>query len=180
MYESPPSLTMNTNIVIYLTVGESIIFVWAMGDSIYRWIKYKKRNEDPRGAIRKAHGYLFIHYFSIVIAFSFWALSIGELDPAHNPHILNKLAGFLLTASGWVIGFISRQTLSDRWSPDVYIIKNEHRITKWPFSKIKHPIYLGELLFFLGLGIFSENLLSLFIMVFSTTTYNYYRAIKEQ
>lgn len=74
-----------------------------MGDSIYRWIKYKKRNEDPRGAIRKAHGYLFIHYFSIAIAFSFWALSTGELDPAHNPHILNKLAGFLLIASGWYL-----------------------------------------------------------------------------
>lgn len=163
----------------YLSILEFPIILWALVDSIFRWKKYKSNNIKPNGYVKISHKFLPIHYIATFLGLILWSLSIGEIGFGVRTHFFIKLFGLVLTMTGWLITFMGRQTLATNWSPDVYVIDNRSKINSGLYSYVKHPIYFGEFLFFSGIGIFTENIISMAVIILPTTLYNIYRGNKE-
>jgi len=75
------------------------------------------------------------------------------------------LIGFLSAMIGLIVALIGRLELRKIWNPITNIYDSKEIIDKGIFSKIRHPIYFGRFMFFLGI-IMMLNLLAIFITPF--------------
>ena len=60
------------------------------------------------------------------------------------------LAGISIVICGLAITIIARRTLADNWSSAVTFKENHELITKGIYQFVRHPIYTGILLMFMG------------------------------
>ena len=56
----------------------------------------------------------------------------------------------------------------------------DHVVTTGPFRRVRHPIYLGVILVYLGMGLATASLLSLAILVGIFLFYNYIAGYEEK
>jgi protein-S-isoprenylcysteine O-methyltransferase Ste14 len=61
--------------------------------------------------------------------------------------------GFLMTAAGLLFAVWARRHLATNWSADVTLKVGHELITSGPYAWVRHPIYTGLLLAFLGSAI---------------------------
>lgn len=69
-----------------------------------------------------------------------------------------NIISITLSIIGVLVLIYSRTVLGTNWSKDVLIKKNHELITKGPYRYVRHPIYLGILMLYLGTTIAIGNL----------------------
>jgi len=105
-------------------------------------------------------------FYSLVLLLSYILLLFSSkiyfLDYLliHVSVFVNMLA-ILLAVGGMIICIYSRKVLGSNWSREVMIKKNHELITTGPYKYIRHPIYSGLLMLFLGTALAIGNLGSL-------------------
>jgi len=62
----------------------------------------------------------------------------------------SRYSGFVLAAAGLLFSVWARLHLGSNWSRAVTIKQDHELITSWPYAFVRHPIYTGLLLMFLG------------------------------
>ncbi|HEX7041648.1 MAG TPA: methyltransferase [Patescibacteria group bacterium] len=96
------------------------------------------------------------------------------LEFKNNP--LSTLLGFLLILIGVALSFISQKKLGDSWT-HAASLKAKKLITTGIYKYIRHPIYFGFILSFLGSEILAGSLLWVsFLFLFIPA---YYQVKKE-
>lgn len=97
-------------------------------------------------------------------------LLVSALDRA-----IHQQGGFVLTAT-FVLGiaslivglglyFASRLYLGRFFSEKVRIVQDHELVTKGPYRYVRHPIYIGEMLYFLSIPVIFGSLYGLVIML---------------
>jgi protein-S-isoprenylcysteine O-methyltransferase Ste14 len=66
--------------------------------------------------------------------------------------------GLLLTVSGLLVVLWARVILGSNWSGSVTLKEDHELVEKGPYAYVRHPIYSGSLLMFLGTAIIIGNL----------------------
>jgi len=75
------------------------------------------------------------------------------------------LIGFFCAMIGLIIALVGRLQLRELWNPLTNIYSSKELLDKGVFSKIRHPIYFGRFMFFLGVMLML-NLLAVFLAPF--------------
>ena len=99
--------------------------------------------------------------------FSYWvsaAIAVYLLLAPFNAPALNILLipgsfalhslGFLVEVIGLCIAIWARITLGRNWSANVTFKEKHELITKGPYRLVRHPIYTGMLIMFLGAAVY--------------------------
>jgi len=81
-------------------------------------------------------------------------MSIGFLADRFVPDSRETiLAGIVLTAAGAALAIWARLTLGANWSGTVTVKQNHELIRRGPYRVVRHPIYTGLLLAYLGTAV---------------------------
>jgi protein-S-isoprenylcysteine O-methyltransferase Ste14 len=103
----------------------------------------------------------------IVQAFSFFFTGFGQTDPSlplWSPASIVGAVAVLLLMGGTLYLFIASSTaLGKNWSFEARMRTDHQLIRNGPYARVRHPIYLGMLLFLLGLGVALGHWLQLLI-----------------
>jgi protein-S-isoprenylcysteine O-methyltransferase Ste14 len=91
-----------------------------------------------------------------------------------------RLAGLLILAAGLIIRWAAVLNLGSAFSANVAIRDTQRVRTTGLYRYIRHPSYLGLVLIFLAIGIYSRNWISLAIMLVLPTLALLYRIKIEE
>lgn len=91
--------------------------------------------------------------------------------------LVNILA-IIFSISGLIICIYSRIILGSNWSKDVMIKKDHQLITKGPYKYIRHPIYTGLLMLYLGTMLAIGNVGS--VLGFIILAFSFYLKANEE
>jgi protein-S-isoprenylcysteine O-methyltransferase Ste14 len=119
----------------------------------------KKTTEVARSGGDK---YWIISVILIAIAFTI----IGPYF-AQNNTIL-AISGTVLVVLGLILAVVSRYTLATNWSKDAALAENQELIKNGPYKHIRHPIYTGFLMMFLGTCFFAARYFELVLLFIFT------------
>jgi protein-S-isoprenylcysteine O-methyltransferase Ste14 len=88
--------------------------------------------------------------------------------PLISHSVVMRLAGVILTISGFVAAFLARKTLAGNWSAsDKAVFKKGHElITTGVYHYVRHPMYSGFLLMFLGTALFTGTISAFILFLF--------------
>lgn len=149
------------------------ILVWAFADSLLRWFRRRRAPEA-------VHTYVPVHYLCGAVGVTLWALQIGNVDYDKARLAWLRTAGVLMTLAGWLLTFAGRNALGALWTPDVERVPPDSRVHSGPYARLRHPIYTGEAIFFLGISLYLGNVPTFVLLFIGGTVYNFYRAMIEQ
>lgn len=84
-----------------------------------------------------------------------------------------RIVGVLLSFSGLYLFWFTHKALGTNWSPLLEVKKEHKLITTGIYKHIRHPMYTAILVFTLGLGLISANLVVLLLplIIFSILCY---------
>lgn len=116
-------------------------------------IKFKKYFFNNKKTVRD---------FLILTSFYIFLFSYLFVLNKNKTHILIYTIGFILSNFGLIIALIARIQLKKLWNPLTNIYNSKQILDKGIYSKIRHPIYLGRFLFFLGVMLML-NYIAIFI-----------------
>lgn len=94
------------------------------------------------------------------------AVSFFSYLIASNFHY--AMIGTVLTVLGSIAAFWARISLGRNWSNYVTYKKDHELITTGPYKYIRHPIYSGVILMFIGTFLYYGNLIVLLILAIAT------------
>jgi protein-S-isoprenylcysteine O-methyltransferase Ste14 len=79
-----------------------------------------------------------------------------------------RVAGVILTIAGFIVALLARKALAGNWSAsDKAVFKKEHElITTGVYHYVRHPMYLGFLLMFLGTALFAGTISAFILFLF--------------
>ena len=89
-------------------------------------------------------------------------------------------AGLAIELAGVVLAVIARRTLGRNWSSEVRIAEGHALVRTGLYRRIRHPIYLGVLLLYLGLALQSGRLNALAGLALAVAAYWRKIALEEQ
>lgn len=144
-------------------ISSKIWFVWCiLWLLMAAWSKPSKRREVPwqrlEHIIPMVAGFLLI--YNRIFAWSFLS---NRIIP---PNDAVTIAGLLLTLGGLGFAVWARIALGANWSGTVTIKSGHNLIRRGPYKWIRHPIYTGILLSFVGTVLLQGEVRSLLGFVF--------------
>jgi len=119
------------------------------------WIvsaRHRVRNTDQSSPQREPLAGRLFYLSLMVVGFglAFWrrqAFSLGQLWPAGE---MGMAAGLTVQAAGLAFAIWARRTLGSNWAGRITIGGSQELIVRGPYRLVRHPIYSGLLLSFLG------------------------------
>jgi len=128
-------------------LSQKIWFAWCvLWLLMAAWSKPSKRREFPwqrlEHVIPMVIGFLFLYNHNFAWKF------LGDRVVRQNDAV--TIVGLLLTAGGLVFAVWARIALGANWSGTVTIKSGHNLIRRGPYKWIRHPIYTGILISFLG------------------------------
>jgi protein-S-isoprenylcysteine O-methyltransferase Ste14 len=119
-----------------------VAYWWAMSTNV----KVTERNESASSRLKRL----------VVVVCAVALLSLPSVQlPWVNERFLPSGAlpfwnGAAITAGGLLFSFWGRRHLGKNWSQAVTVKKDHELITSGPYALVRHPIYTGLLLAFIG------------------------------
>jgi protein-S-isoprenylcysteine O-methyltransferase Ste14 len=148
-------------------VGTIIVACWIVLLLYWTISAFSQKKSKEKSPLKSRVGYsllLLISYLLLLFSYKIFPLSYILIN---GSYFVNFLSIFLCLF-GLIISLFARRVLGNNWSRDVMIKENHQLITSGPYKYIRHPIYLGLLLLFLGTALAIGNLGGLlgFILLF--------------
>ena len=153
-----------------------LVSVWAILDSLWRWTRFR----DIRVTEPCTHKYWGLHYYVGLLALILWYFHVGEIVLPTVWYNFTTLTGTLLCWLGWLLTWWGRCALFSFWSASVYPVIDSLRVQRGPYFWLRHPIYFGESIFFLGISLFLSNVLAFLLIFVCLSLYNVYRSRCEK
>ncbi|MFN8412790.1 MAG: isoprenylcysteine carboxylmethyltransferase family protein [Anaerolineales bacterium] len=108
-----------------------------------------------------------------LILIQIFSLAVVILAPFSDGHSIGvfpfgnatRFLGFLLLIPGFLLMQIAEKYLDEQFSIKVTLQKNHKLIQNGPYTYIRHPRYLGILVFFTGISIVFRSYLSILVVV---------------
>lgn len=132
-----------------MNTSEIIITCWCVFFVV--WLvtaaKAKRTVEMQSGASMLAH--------RLPVGLGWWLLLFPRFPGEFNRQVLPRtaelqMAGAVICVCGLVFTLWARYTLAGNWSSDVTFKQNHELIRKGPYRVVRHPIYTGLLVMFVG------------------------------
>jgi protein-S-isoprenylcysteine O-methyltransferase Ste14 len=132
-----------------MTASEIIITCWSI--FLVVWVvnaaRTKKTVERQSAAATLAH--------RIPLGLGWWLFAFSKFPESFNRQILPRtaelqIAGAAICVCGLAFTIWARKTLAGNWSSDVTFKSNHELIRTGPYRFVRHPIYTGLLVMFLG------------------------------
>jgi len=151
---------MGTNTILLIVLIACILFYNYIGLYISR--KYGAKVPSWPSIIKsKDYTFYLIYFCSIPLLLN------GIISILNDNYILPLvLLGFAFMLTGMYINFIARRDLGKRWSPLADSKKDQSLIKTGIYTKVRHPIYLSILVFWLGIALIGGNFFSLLYVLF--------------
>jgi protein-S-isoprenylcysteine O-methyltransferase Ste14 len=153
-----------------MEVAQSIITIsWLV--FIGYWLISARSVKETQEVVGGIGGYW--HWILIIIAFIIMnSPSVYPLTMQLYPFVQSlPFICDILVILGLIIAIMARKTLADNWSGSVTFKKNHELITKGIYHYIRHPIYTGVLLMFLGSAILFDTVGALIGFVIIVVTF---------
>jgi protein-S-isoprenylcysteine O-methyltransferase Ste14 len=123
------------------------------------------RRSAETGATRDSRSRLGIVVQSIGIATAGFGTVRGLLPPFGLPAILGTLAVIVLMGGSIALFAASSRELGRNWSLVARTRSDHELIRTGPYARVRHPIYLGMLLFLFGLAVALGHWVQLIVAV---------------
>ncbi len=148
---------------MFLRIIAIILFLAWM---VWWWTSAPKQDRSEK---RKRSGiYIISKYANFGISFLIAFQLLGfKIFPIKNFSIIFGVLGFSIFLIGILISSLARITLGSSWTPGYnYQIKpNQLLITNGIYKYIRHPIYIGILLAYIGADLVAESYLSIILLI---------------
>jgi protein-S-isoprenylcysteine O-methyltransferase Ste14 len=156
---------------------EILFYGWVFSE-VYIALGRRTRNS---GGETRDRGTQFMLW--VVICFSITACE--WISDSHTPTMFAgahwlRIIGIILLILGLAIRWIAILSLGKSFSANVAIQTSQTIYRSGLYRWVRHPSYLGMLIFFLAIGIHSRNWLSLFVVLIPTTLALLYRIHIEE
>ncbi len=128
--------------------------------------EFLKKHGIVRNAVRKDVLYFIIPW--IIVFFS--GMGICGWDLVRSQGSLyesstQNMVGLMLIVIGFVIIIVAQITLWKYYSSTLVIKENHQLITHGIYRFVRHPIYLGNIIVFLGIAVYVSSLYGFLIML---------------
>ncbi len=120
---------------------------------------FLKRHGIVRNAIRKDILYFFIPWITVLcIEGLFFAWDLVKQPQSLSSFQVESIFGLALSIIGFIVILVGQVTLWKNYSSFVVIHKDHQLITRGIYRFTRNPIYLGNILVFIGLPIYAASL----------------------
>lgn len=139
-------------------------------------------SKNKKGELKKDVKDKTLTYFRIAVplaiisAFTFYLLGIGNF--AQIP--FGTAASLVFILAGLIFRWASIKQLKNMFSVRLTIVEHHTLQTTGIFKIVRHPSYLGMLLYFTGLGLAMHNVLCIFLLILLPLTAILLRIKKEE
>jgi len=82
-----------------------------------------------------------------------------------EPHLLFTAIGIVLAAAGFLVRVVAMRTLGEFFTRTLRIRENHRVVSNGIYRRVRHPGYLGTILFFVGSGIATANIITTFVIL---------------
>ncbi|MBK6793726.1 MAG: isoprenylcysteine carboxylmethyltransferase family protein [Anaerolineales bacterium] len=119
-----------------------------------------RKNEAPRSKL----DLILIQIFSLAVVI------LAPYSDSHSIGVLNagnivRYTGLLITIPGFVLMQAGEKYLAKQFSIEVTLQKDHKLIQNGPYKVVRHPRYLGILIFFTGVSLTFRSLLGIFTVL---------------
>lgn len=119
-----------------------------------------RKNEAPRSKL----DLILIQIFSLAVVI------LAPYSDSHSIGVLNagnivRYTGLLITIPGFVLMQAGEKYLAKQFSIEVTLQKDHKLIQSGPYKVVRHPRYLGILIFFTGVSLTFRSLLGIFTVL---------------
>ena len=161
---------------LFLRIAIYISFLYLASELTLTMVK---RSSGKTAVKRKDRGSMIIIWaiISLGIIMGFRYAHYGNWNPINY---MVAVAGYLFIISGLVIRWTSIIQLDKGFTVDVSIGKDHRLKTDGLYSVVRHPSYLGIILFLAGLSLVMNSLLSVAIVVLPVVAALLYRIHVEE
>ena len=98
---------------------------------------------------------------SLMAAYLVYVLGFSPLQNHNNPELI---VGSILVITGLIIRWTAISQLGKYFTVKIGIQQDQALVTTGLYKIIRHPSYTGMLIYYIGLGMLMENLVSLLIL----------------
>ncbi len=132
-------------------IYDYLFFVMWGAYLVYWWAKSAHVKETERKESMSSRLIRFASMVTAVLLLGFQSIPLGVLDERFLPIGITRFwIGFGLTLAGLLFSVWARNHLGKNWSQVVAIKEGHQLITSGPYALVRHPIYCGLLLGFVG------------------------------
>lgn len=159
-----------------MNISSIIIFFWLLSEIVLNLL-HRSKMPDAKQLDKNS---IRIIWTTIIIAIStsvFVAIFINV--PILNNYLL-KYTGVVLIIGGVIIRLAAIRSLGRFFTVNLSIDTEHRLIDTGLFKYIRHPSYAGSLLSFLGLGLYFNNWICLFVIMIPVSSAFIYRINTEE
>jgi protein-S-isoprenylcysteine O-methyltransferase Ste14 len=148
-------------------IGVVILTCWIILLSYWTICAFFQKETKEKPTLKSRMFYSSVLLFSYLLLLFSYKFLIFNYVLIRTSLVINIVSVFL-SLVGLIICIYSRKVLGSNWSREVLFKKNHELITRGPYRYVRHPIYLGLLMLFLGTALAIGNLGSIlgFILLF--------------
>lgn len=141
-----------------------VLFALQVFSLIYNPQVGKNQENRKSGAPRSKLDLILIQVFSLAIVI------LAPLSDGRSIGVLNiedtiRYVGLLITIPGFVLMQAGEKYLAKQFSIEVTLQKDHKLIQSGPYKVIRHPRYLGILVFFTGISLTFRSLLGIMLVI---------------
>jgi protein-S-isoprenylcysteine O-methyltransferase Ste14 len=135
-------------------------FFLVMQTAARLWITHQKQPATNRRFAHKERELFFIRLTGAAMLLAYVYVFFPDTGSLHfTIPVSVRWAGAILMLAGNILFFLSHIYLGKQWSAELEIQPGHQLIVNGIYRWIRHPMYTGFLIFGLGLGLLSANLL---------------------
>jgi protein-S-isoprenylcysteine O-methyltransferase Ste14 len=145
-------------VIVLVNVGERVLDSLLRKDSV---AKSLKTSEDDKGTSRFIQVVAALYVVVLLLTSLLNQFQIGIVEP----HLVFTAIGVVLMAVGVVIRVVAMRTLGKFFTRTLQIREGHHVVSDGIYRRVRHPGYLGDILFFVGSGIATSNVISTLLIL---------------
>jgi protein-S-isoprenylcysteine O-methyltransferase Ste14 len=150
----------------------AITIIWAVFIGFWIISGFKAKKNVSHG--EKTRAILIAFFLAMFMAYKY--KSVPPFWDSLGPMV--NLAGVIIAAGGLLFAIWARVTLGKNWGMPMSLKANPELVTGGPYAYVRHPIYTGLILMFLGSALVMGSFWFISLSLF--TGYFIYSALKEE